>query len=150
METVNKVALLGIAETEVEECAAINGTKVKCQHLVIRTDRHSGTPDYAHVYIPEKATNELLPFTKGLPVMIMGTMQTAKDFKTNRVMAFVAADYAGVVGGEHYELQNEVIIKGKLGKPVQGMTDLSGLLQQQGSWRKEAEEAAKKELKGDI
>lgn len=126
METENKVALLGIAETEVEECTEINGTKIKCQHVLIRTDRHSGTADYAHVYIPEKATNELLPFTKGLPVMVMGTMQTAKDFKTNRVMAFVAADYAGVVGGGHYELQNEVVIRGRLGKGTEYRKKTSG------------------------
>lgn len=44
----------------------------------------------------------------------------------------------------------ETLPEDELGKPVQGMTDLSGLLQQQDSWRKEAEEAAKKELKGDI
>ncbi len=45
----------------------------------------------------------------------------------------------------------ETLPDDELGKPVQGMTDLSGLMHTDGAnWRKEAEEAAKRELKGDI
>ena len=126
METQNLITLLGIAETDVEERENINGTKVKCWHILLRTDRHSGTPDYEQIYFTEKTEQELLPFVKGMPVMVIGKMQTAKDFKTNRVLAFVAADYIGVVQGENYQLQNDVKIVGKLGKGIEYRVKKSG------------------------
>lgn len=127
METQNIITLLGIADTEVEELQNINGTKVKCWHITLRTDRHSGTPDYEQIYWTEKAsTDDLLPFIQGMPVMVIGKMQTAKDFKTNRVLTFVAADYIGVVQGENYQLQNDVKIVGKLGKGIEYRVKKSG------------------------
>ena len=127
METQNLITLLGIAETDAEPQEFINGTKVKCWHILLRTDRHSGTPDYEHIYFTEKAnSNDLLPFIKGMHVMVIGCMQTAKDFKTNRVLTFVSADYVGVVKGDNYELQNDVKIVGKLGKGIEYRVKKSG------------------------
>lgn len=126
MQQDNAVALMGIAVDEPQELAGINGTKIKCSRILIETKRKSGTSDYAEVFITEKTKNELLPFNKGLPVMVIGKVQTCKDFKTKHVLTFVLADYIGAVNGEHWEMQNDVYLKGRLGKGIMYRTRNSG------------------------
>jgi len=126
MEQGNIVALLGIAVTEPEERDGINGTNIKCSHIAIETERKSGAKDLAEVFITDKTKQELLPFTKGLPVMVMGKMQTCKDFKTQHVLTFVQADYIGVVSGKSWEMQNDIKLRGKLGKGIAYRTRNSG------------------------
>ena len=126
MEQTNAVALMGIAVDELQELAGINGTKIKCSRILIETKRKSSTSDYAEVFITEKTKNELLPFNKGLPVMVIGKVQTCKDFKVKHVLTFVLADYIGTVNGEHWEEQNDVYLKGRLGKGIMYRTRNSG------------------------
>lgn len=122
----NTVALMGIAANEPQELAGINGTKIKCSRILIETRRRSGTSDYAEVFITGKTKNELLPFNKGMPVMVIGKLQTCKDFKTKHVLTFVLADYIGVVSGAHWEMQNDIYLKGRLGKGIAYRTRHSG------------------------
>lgn len=126
MEQTNAVALMGIAVDEPQELAGINGTKIKCSRILIETKRKSDTSDYAEVFITEKTKNELLPFNKGLPVMVIGKIQTCKDFKAKHVLTFVLADYIGAVNGAHWEAQNDVYLKGRLGKGIMYRTRNSG------------------------
>lgn len=117
MELVNTVALLGIAVDEPEQLQEINGTKIACSRITISTERKSGVIDYAQVYITEKTNAELLPSIKGEQVIVIGKMQTSKDFKTNRVLTFVHADYIGVTTKEAAQ-QNEIKLTGKMGKGI--------------------------------
>ena len=126
MQEGNVVALMGVAVTELTDERGINGTKIKCQHITIETKRNSGTADLAEVYITEKITNELLPFNKGCYVMVVGKIQTTKDFKTNHVLTFVAADYVGVVNEKGFSYQNDIKLTGKLGKGINYRTRHSG------------------------
>lgn len=125
MEQQNVAGLLGIALTEPEDCESINGTKIKCSHITIQTTRKSGATDLAEVYITENTKQELLPFMAGVPVMVMGKVQTCKDFKTGHVLTFIHADYIGAVG-QGYEIQNDIKLTGKLGKGITYRTRNSG------------------------
>lgn len=122
----NTVALMGIAADEPQELEGINGTKIKCSRILVETKRRSGTSDYAEVFITGKTKNELLPFNKGLPVMVIGKLQTCKNFKTKHVLTFVLADYIGAVSGERWEMQNDIYLKGRLGKGIAYRTRNSG------------------------
>ena len=118
MEQTNIVAIMGIAVTELEPSESINGTKLKGWRFMVETKRLSGVSDHAEIYITEKTnTDGLLPFMAQQPVMIIGKLQTCKDFKTKRVLTFVLADHVAVAG-KGYEMQNDVKIAGKLGKGI--------------------------------
>lgn len=126
MQESNVVALMGVAVTELTDEREINGTKIKCQHITVETKRNSGTADLAEVYITDKTENELLTFSKGCYVMVIGKIQTAKDFKTNHVLTFVAADFVGVVNEKGFTMQNDIKLTGKLGKGITYRTRHSG------------------------
>ena len=50
--------------------------------------------------------------------MVIGKMQTFKDFTTGKVLVYVLAEYAAPVEGEHWENQNDVTLTGKLGRGI--------------------------------
>lgn len=110
----NMVALAGVIASEVAEIDNINSLPYEGWAVQVETVRRSGTPDYAVVIMPRDTYIE--DFEIGTPVMIIGKMQTFKDFSTGKVLVYVLADYIESIQGEHWEEQNEVEIRGIIGK----------------------------------
>lgn len=110
----NMVALAGVIASEVAEIDNINSLPYKGWAVQVETVRRSGTPDYAVVIMPRDTYIE--DFEIGTPVMIIGKMQTFKDFSTGKVLVYVLADYIESIQGGHWEEQNEVEIRGIIGK----------------------------------
>ncbi len=110
----NAVALMGVIASDVEEIDNINGLKYIGWAMQVETVRRSGVADYAVVIMPYDTYVEDLE--ADVPVMVIGKMQTFKDFTTGRVLVYVLAEYVESVQGDHWLEQNEVQLTGEIGK----------------------------------
>lgn len=110
----NAVALMGVVASEVTGIDNINTLQYNGWAMYVETVRRNGTADYA-VVIMERNTY-IEDIEVGTPVMVIGKMQTFKDFATGKVLVYVLADYVERVQGKHWIDQNEVQLKGTIGK----------------------------------
>ena len=109
----NAVALIGIMVQELEKVTSIYGQQYKGYSTVIKTARKSGQEDEAVVFCPE----DVQQITAGTPVICYGKLQTFKNYKSGKVLVYVLAEMFIAVG-ERYEAENEVRLKGALGKGI--------------------------------
>lgn len=112
----NAVALMGVVSSETIDIDNIYGQPYEGWATTVETERRSGIADEAIVVMP-KAT-DVSQMQIGTPVMVIGKMQTFKDFTTGKVLVYVLAEYAAPVEGEHWENQNDVTLTGKLGRGI--------------------------------
>lgn len=109
----NAVALIGIMVQELEKVTSIYGQQYKGYSTVIKTARKSGQEDEAVVFCPE----DVQQITAGTPVICYGKLQTFKNYKSGKVLVYVLAEMF-IAAGERYEAENEVRLKGALGKGI--------------------------------
>lgn len=112
----NAVGITGYIVSEVEKIDNIYGQKYEGYSVIVTSERHSGIMDDAVVIMP--ANTNLDHMVIGMPVMVVGKMQTFKNFETGKVLVYVLADYAEPITGEFWERQNDVVLRGKLGRGI--------------------------------
>lgn len=113
----NAVAIIGIVSSEMIDIDNIYGQPYEGWKTTVETERKSGITDETIVMMPKKT--DISQMQIGTPVMIIGQIQTFKDFTTGKVLVYVLAEYIEPVEGKYWENQNSVMLTGKLGK---GMT----------------------------
>jgi hypothetical protein len=106
----NAVALLGVIASDVQEIDNINSLQYNGWAMFVETVRHSGVPDYAVVVMPQGTNVEDLD--AGIPVMIIGKMQTFKDYATAKCWLYILADICRKSTGRALEEQNERTVNG--------------------------------------
>lgn len=112
----NAVALMGVVATETIRIHDVYGQQYDGWATMVETERKSGAADVAVVVMPEDT--DISGMEIGVPVMIIGKIQTFKDFSTGKVLVYVLAEYAAPVEGEYWENQNDVVLTGRLGKRI--------------------------------
>lgn len=109
----NAVALIGIMAQELKKISNIYGQQYKGYSTIVKTTRRSGQEDEAVVVCP--ADTEQI--TVGMPVICYGKLQTFKNYQSGKVLVYVLAELF-IVTGENYQPENEVRLKGILGKGI--------------------------------
>ena len=104
----NAVGMVGEVKS-VNQIDNINGIKYDGYKVILETLRPSGAADETVVVIPHTVHLEEV----NNRVMVCGKMQTAKDFKTGKVLVYVLADF--ISSCPKGEEQNEVQFSGVLG-----------------------------------
>ena len=112
----NAVALMGVVSSETIDIDNIYGQPYEGWATTVETERKSGIVDEAIVVMPKET--DVSQMQIGKPVMVIGKMQTFKDFSTGKVLVYVLAEYAAPTEGEHWENQNDVTLIGKLGRGI--------------------------------
>lgn len=112
----NAVALMGVVSSETIDIDNIYGQPYEGWATTVETERKSGIVDEAIVVMPKET--DVSQMQIGKPVMVIGKMQTFKDFNTGKVLVYVLAEYAAPTEGEHWENQNDVTLIGKLGRGI--------------------------------
>ena len=112
----NAVALMGIVASEVEEIDNINTLQYNGWAMYVETERHNGTTDYAVVIMPHDT--DITQLKENTPVMAIGKLQTFKDYSTGKVLVYVLTDYVEQIKGKYWIDQNDVQLRGTLGKGI--------------------------------
>lgn len=110
----NAVALMGVIVSEVTEIDNINTLPYTGYAMEVETIRKSGVADKAVVIMPRDTYIEDLEID--VPAMVIGKIQTFKDYSTGKVLVYVLAEYAESIQGDHWQDQNEVQLTGTIGK----------------------------------
>ena len=113
MKKNNAVALQGILKS-VRSIDNINSMPYSGHEAIVETLRLSDVPDEAVVIAPDYMHVDNIGVNK--PVKIVGVMQTFKNFITGKVLVYVLATEIREIEVGHWEYENEVFIRGKLGK----------------------------------
>lgn len=109
----NAVALIGVMAAELTEVSNIYGQQYKGYQTIVRTTRRSGQQDEAIVFCAADTKH----IAAGAPVICYGKLQTFKNYQSGKVLVYVLADTL-LETGENYEPENEVRLKGVLGKGI--------------------------------
>lgn len=109
----NAVALIGVMAQELKEISSIYGQQYKGYTTIVKTTRRSGQEDEAVVVCPQDTAQ----IAAGTPVICYGKLQTFKNYKSGKVLVYVLAQLF-MAAGERYEPENEVRLKGALGKGI--------------------------------
>lgn len=127
MQYENMIGLIGELK-HIEKIEEVNGLSFHGYKAIVTTERTSGTKDDAIVLITEETMRES---RTGLPkaeeaVMIAGSMQTHKNYRTGKVLVYALAAVMEIMTGTHWQYENEIKFTGKLGKGINYRTTPNG------------------------
>lgn len=110
----NIVTMAGTVIKGAVPISDINSMEFNGLKLKVETERKNGTLDEAIVIIHKSV--EIPKVYVGDPVIVIGKMQTVKNFETGHVLVYVLAECVEVIKGEHWFSQNDVMIIGELAR----------------------------------
>lgn len=127
MQYENMIGLIGELK-HIEKIEEVNGLRFNGYKAIVTTERTSGAKDDAIVLITEETMWEN---RTGLPkageaVMIAGSMQTHKNYRTGKVLVYALAAVMEIMTGTHWQYENEIKFTGKLGKGINYRTTPKG------------------------